>query len=211
MGYRTRNEVPCHDLNKNECCSLPFAIENCHIFFEGQCENTFNMSAAVLVDVGNVKVRNYFLANNTRGVSPYKFRRNRLRCDHTCAVCASVARTNLCDRCRVQTDRRRKLWTRTKSAGIDEDRQQWLPARETPAGTIKNCRQWLPAQTACQSHDRRKALRETQLRKDTIAGRQNCGKAKKNSANHHLRRFAEFACRDERIRTFDLHVPNVAR
>ncbi len=155
MGYRTRNEVPCHDLNKNECCSLPFAIENCHIFFEGQCENTFNMSAAVLVDVDNVKVRNYFLANNTRGVSPYKFRRNRLRCDHTCADCASVARTSLCGRCRVQTDRRRELRTRTKSAGIDEDRQQWLPAR-----------------TACQSYDRRKALRETQLRKDTIAGRQ---------------------------------------
>ena len=40
----------------------------------------FNMSAAVLADVGSDKVRNYFHSNNTRsGVSPYKFRRNRLR------------------------------------------------------------------------------------------------------------------------------------
>ena len=38
------------------------------------------MSAAVLADVDSDKVRNYFHSNNTRsGVSPYKFRRNRLR------------------------------------------------------------------------------------------------------------------------------------
>lgn len=65
-GVTDTQNAPCHNLNKNECCSLPFAIENCHIFFEGQCENTFNMSAAVLADIGSDKVRNYFRSNNTR-------------------------------------------------------------------------------------------------------------------------------------------------
>lgn len=51
---------------RNECCSSPFAIENCHIFRLGLCENTFNMSAAVLADIGSDKVRNYFRSNNTR-------------------------------------------------------------------------------------------------------------------------------------------------
>ncbi len=65
MEYRAQN-APCHDLNKNECCPLSFAIENCHIFFEGQCENTFNMSAAAYADSGKDKVRNNFRSNNTR-------------------------------------------------------------------------------------------------------------------------------------------------
>ena len=79
-GVTDTQNAPCHDLNKSECCSLPFAIENCHIFFERRAKNTSSMSAAVLADVDSDKVRNYFHSNNTRsGVSPYKFRRNRLR------------------------------------------------------------------------------------------------------------------------------------
>lgn len=65
-GVTGTQNAPCHDLNKNECCSSPFAIENCHIFRLGLCENTFNMSAAVLADIGSDKVRNYFRSNNTR-------------------------------------------------------------------------------------------------------------------------------------------------
>lgn len=65
-GVTGTQNAPCHDLNKNECCSLPFAIENCHIFFERRAKNTSSMSAAVLADIGSDKVRNYFRSNNTR-------------------------------------------------------------------------------------------------------------------------------------------------
>lgn len=65
-GVTDTQNAPCHDLNKNECCSLPFVIENCHIFFERRAKNTSSMSAAVLADIGSDKVRNYFRSNNTR-------------------------------------------------------------------------------------------------------------------------------------------------
>lgn len=78
-GVTGTQNAPCHDLNKNECCSLPFAIENCHIFFERRAKNTSSMSAAVLADIGSDKVRNIFARTTLDGVSPYKFRRNRLR------------------------------------------------------------------------------------------------------------------------------------
>lgn len=65
-GVTGTQKAPCHDLNKNECCSLPFAIENCHIFFERRAKNTFSMSTDVRKDIGSDKVRNYFRSNNTR-------------------------------------------------------------------------------------------------------------------------------------------------
>ena len=70
-GVTGTQNAPCHDLNKNECCSLPFAIENCHIFFEGQCENTFSMSAERITTLDVTKIENNSQTNNhSFGVLP---------------------------------------------------------------------------------------------------------------------------------------------
>ena len=65
---------PHLNLNKRWCCPLSFAIENCHIFRQGQCENTFNMSAALHMEDGTGKVtKNILLRTTLCGILHYKF------------------------------------------------------------------------------------------------------------------------------------------
>ncbi len=67
MEYRVRKMRPGHHLNKDECCPLSFAIENCHIFFEGQCENTFIKYVRLWLKASAItKVGKSFASDNTR-------------------------------------------------------------------------------------------------------------------------------------------------
>lgn len=64
MGYRhiDRYNTPCHNLNKNECCSYrPIVKENFHIFSKGQCENTFICESLGFLPKDTSKIWNYFL------------------------------------------------------------------------------------------------------------------------------------------------------
>ncbi len=76
MEYRHKY-MRYHMLTRKECCSLSFAIENCHIFFEGQCENTFRMSAA---DATEQKYGIIFILNSTQVKIHTNFYKNIFSC-----------------------------------------------------------------------------------------------------------------------------------
>ena len=78
-GVTDTQNAPCHDLNKSECCSLPFAIENCHIFFERRAKTLSICPPQSLRTSAVTKLKIIFARTTLDGVSPYKFRRNRLR------------------------------------------------------------------------------------------------------------------------------------
>lgn len=67
MGYSDTEYAPAMIQTRMSVVRLPFRFENFHIFFERQCENTFNISAAVHADGDKGKVRNNFRSNNTLG------------------------------------------------------------------------------------------------------------------------------------------------
>lgn len=77
-GVTDTQNAPCHDLNKNECCSLPFAIENCHIL-KGVRKTLPVCLPQSLRTSAVTKLEIIFARTTLDGVSPYKFRRNRLR------------------------------------------------------------------------------------------------------------------------------------
>lgn len=72
MEYGNTKRIPCHNLNKKWVLFVhPFACENCQIFYQGQCENTFSMSAERITTLDVAKIENNSQMNNhSFGVLP---------------------------------------------------------------------------------------------------------------------------------------------